>query len=138
VEWSNLSRTPPSRTLRQFAGTGFLFFTGVACWQGLVCGHAIPGLVFAGLAATIGPLGLLWPRTIRPVYLAAVVLAFPIGWLVSRTVLAILFFGLFTPLGLLFRLRGRDVLDLRFRPNAPTYWAPKPMPADLRRYFRQF
>ena len=43
------------------------------------------------------------------------VLAFPIGWTVSQVMLAMMFFGLFTPIGLVFRLIGRDPLH-RARP----------------------
>ena len=39
------------------------------------------------------------------------VLAFPIGWTVSQVMLALMFFGLFTPIGLVFRLIGRDPLQ---------------------------
>ena len=66
------------------------------------------------------------------------VLAFPIGWTVSQVMLAVMFFGLFTPIGLVFRLLGRDPLHRTRRPGLESYWAPKPAPADLRRYFKQF
>ena len=39
------------------------------------------------------------------------VLAFPIGWTVSQVILAVMFYGLFTPIGLVFRLIGRDPLQ---------------------------
>ena len=38
------------------------------------------------------------------------VLAFPIGWTVSQVILLLMFYGLFTPIGLVFRLIGRDPL----------------------------
>jgi hypothetical protein len=66
------------------------------------------------------------------------VLAFPIGWAVSLLTLGLVYYGLFTPLGLAFRLVGRDALGLRPRPGATTHWAPRPAVADVRRYFRQF
>ena len=66
------------------------------------------------------------------------VLAFPIGWTVSQVMLAVMFFGLFTPIGLVFRLIGRDPLHRTRRPELESYWAPKPTPTDLRRYFKQF
>ena len=66
------------------------------------------------------------------------VLAFPIGWTVSQVMLALMFFGLFMPIGLVFRLIGRDPLR-RTRPSGrESYWDPKPTPTDLRRYFKQF
>ena len=66
------------------------------------------------------------------------VLAFPIGWLVSQLVLALIFYGLITPLALVFRGRGRDPLQ-RARPASDeSLWRPKASPADVRRYFRQY
>ena len=59
---------------------------------------------------TLGPLGLIWPRLLRPIYVAWMVLAFPIGWTISQLILAVMFYGLFTPIGLVFRLIGRDPL----------------------------
>ncbi len=90
------------------------------------------------LALTFGPLGLFWPGALRPIFVGWMVLAFPIGWTVSLLVLALIFYGLFTPMALVFRLMGRDALDRLREPDRPSYWQPKPAPADLRRYFRQF
>jgi hypothetical protein len=88
------------------------------------------------VAVAVGVLGMIRPGLFRPIFVGAMMATFPIGWLVSRVVLAGLFYGLFTPLGLLFRLRGRDVLERR-RPNRDSYWVPKETPADVRAYFRQ-
>ena len=66
------------------------------------------------------------------------VLAFPIGWTVSLVLLGLVYYGLFLPIGLVFRLVGRDALGLRSQPDATTYWTSRPEMADVRRYFRQF
>jgi hypothetical protein len=52
-------------------------------------------------------------------------------------VLALLFFGVFTPVALLFKLIGRDVLARHQRPEVPTYWTAHPAVKDVRSYFRQ-
>ena len=96
--------------------------------------------VFAVLALTVGPIGLVRPGWLRPIYVSWMVLAFPIGWTVSQVIIGVMFYGVFTPIGLLFRLIGRDPLQLdrvRLR-GRETYWAPKPAPTSLRRYFQQF
>ena len=95
-------------------------------------------MALAALALMIGLLGLLWPRMIRPVYVGWMILAFPIGWTVSQAMLAVMFYGLFTPIGLLFRLIGRDPLHRARRGDLETYWSPKPSADDPRRYFKQF
>jgi hypothetical protein len=65
-------------------------------------------------------------------------LAFPIGWTATQIMVAVMFYGLFTPIGLIFRLLGRDPLQRAHRSEVASYWSPKPVPADVRRYFKQF
>src|SRR3954454_5391729 len=138
MRWSDIPFDPPARTLRQFAGLWLACFGGLAAWEWLARHHAGRALAFAALALTLGPLGLARPRLLRPVYVAWMILAFPIGWAVSQLILAILFFGLFTPIGLVFRIISRDPLHRARRPALETYWTPKATPADPRRYFKQF
>jgi hypothetical protein len=135
--WSDITFSPTQRTLRQFAQLWIVFFAGLALWHGAWRGQPALGLALVALALTIGPLGLLRPRSIRPIYIGWMVLAFPIGWMLSSLVLAIVYYGVITPIGLAFRLMGRDALRRRAR-KSDTYWQPKPPVTDVRRYFRQF
>ena len=123
--------------LRQFAALWIVFFGGLAAWHARIDDRAAITAVFAILAVTVGPLGLIAPSVIRPVFVAWTVLAFPIGWTVSRLVLLFLFGAIVTPLALIFRRRGRDLLQLERRSGAATYWVRKPAPPDLASYFRQ-
>jgi Saxitoxin biosynthesis operon protein SxtJ len=138
MRWSDIQFDPPRTTLRQFAGLWLAFFGGMALWQALVRGHATAGLCLAALALAIGLPGLARPEWLRPIYVGWMVLAFPIGWTISQLMLGLMFFGLFTPIGLVFRLIGRDPLQRARRDGVESYWTPKPAPADLRRYFKQF
>ncbi len=135
---SDLNFAPPARTLRQFAGLWLVFFAVLATARGLRDGVTSAALALAALALTVGPLGLWRPALVRPVYVAAVVLTFPLGWLTSRLLLAALYYGVFTPLGLALRLTGRDGLRLRPCPQQASYWAERPAPQDVSRYFHQF
>lgn len=138
MRWSDIPFDPPRATLRQFAGLWLVFFGGLALWQGLVRAQTGLATICAALALTIGPIGLIRPGWIRPIYVGWMVLAFPIGWTVSQVMLALMFYGLFTPIGLVFRLVGRDALHRARRPGVESYWTPKPAPAGPRSYFRQF
>jgi len=127
---------PPPRMLRQFAAL-WLAFGALLAWRtGVATGRPL-GLIVTGLAVAIGASGLLWPRTIRLPFLGMVLATWPIGWVVSHVVLAILFYLVFTPIGVAFRLAGRDVLSLR-RPVRGSHWLPRPPASALARYFRQF
>jgi hypothetical protein len=138
MRWSDIQFNPPRTTLRQFAWLWLAFFGGMALWQVLVRANTGLGLALAAFALIVGSLGLARPEWVRFIYVGWMVLAFPIGWTISQVMLALMFFGLFTPFGLVFRLIGRDPLQRTRRLNRESYWEPKPTPTDLKRYFKQF
>jgi hypothetical protein len=138
MNWSDLPLAPSSRTLRQFAALWIVFFTGLAYGRGSFLSNRPLAYGLAGLAIAIGLAGLARPRLIRPIFVVWMIVAFPIGWIVSRLLLACLFYGVFLPVGLCFRLFGRDLLNRRYDPNKETYWTRKPYATDLAGYFRQF
>src|SRR5262245_11252497 len=138
MRWADIPFDASHRTLRQFAGLWIVFFGALACYWGLGRDSPTAGVVLGVLALTVGVLGLVRPEAVRPVFAAWLVLAFPVGWAVSHLLLAVLYYGLFTPLALAFRLAGRDLLMRHRRPETESYWLPKPAVADLRRYYRQF
>lgn len=47
------------------------------------------------------------------------------GKIAARLLMAVLFYAVVTPIGLVMRLTGRDSLSLRRRPDAPSYWRPR-------------
>ncbi len=95
-------------------------------------------LVFIGLGLLAAFFSLVYPRANRGLYVAMAVIGAPIGFVVGYFIMAVLFYGMFAPLGGLFRLMGRDPLHRRFEPGSETYWA-DPRPARPREsYFRQF
>lgn len=138
MQWSDIPFHPDRRTLRQFAVLWLLFFGGMAAWQVLVRHRMGLGLSIGALAIVVGLAGLTRPEWIRLIFVGWMILAFPIGWTISQVVLLILFFGLFAPIGLVFRLIGRDPLHRARAVGVESYWTPKPAPADVRRYFKQF
>jgi hypothetical protein len=78
------------------------------------------------------------PGAVRWLFTGWMIVAFPIGWAVSHIMLAALFYGLFTPVALVFRTIGRDALRLRRDGAAATYWREKKVSGDVRDYLRQF
>lgn len=53
------------------------------------------------------------PRAITPLYRAWVWVGEKIGFVISRIILAVIFFGIFSPLGIIFRTFGRDILGIK-------------------------
>jgi Saxitoxin biosynthesis operon protein SxtJ len=137
MRWSEIDFHPSSRTMHQFAAMWLTFFGGLSIWAAskqmtwATCG-------LGGVALVGGVGGWLKPAMLRPIYSGWMVAAFPLGWLVSHVLLALLYFGLFTPLALAFKLLGRDALRRRREPDLVTYWAPKAAVSDVRSYFSPF
>lgn len=129
---------PDTKTLRQFAWGWGIFF-GVMAICKFAIQHRTQPATWLGIAAVTGVvLYLLVPVVFRWIFVLWMVLAYPIGWVISQIALALMFYGIITPVALIFRMTGRDRLR-RFKPaNATTYWIKKEMPADVRRYFRQY
>ena len=140
MQLSDIPWHPSARMLRQFAGLFVVFCGGLGCWEMLVRNRPLVGMGLAIASAIVGAIGLLAPMMLRPLFVGWIVLVFPVGWVVSRLTLAILFFGLFTPLALIFRLARRDPLALRVgsRRYTDTYWESRSDSRDVRAYFRQF
>lgn len=96
----------------------------------------------AGLWAAAGVVllsGVLCPLVLKPVFLCLTVLTFPIGWAISHLVLAAVFFLLFTPMALWFRMIRRDALRLRPASSRTSCWIPYPeKPLSPVSYYRPF
>jgi hypothetical protein len=138
MQWADVTKPPSVRTLRQFAGLWLLFFCGLAAWRALQSGLDPRVALMAIVGLGIGTLGLIRPPAVRFVYTAWMCAAFPIGWTMTRLVLGLLFFGLFTPVAIVFRVIGRDPLHRRSSRERQSYWSAKPGSADPGDYFRQF
>ena len=137
MNFSDIPRNPPERMLRQFAGLWILFFAAIA-WSQYFRSHNTRAAVIVGaIAVGIGVPGVFFPRFLKPVFVGWMILAFPVGWLVSRVILMLLFFGIFAPVGLCLRILGHDPLRLR-KPTVDSYWGKKSQQTRLRRYLKQF
>jgi hypothetical protein len=138
MKWSDIPFDPNRKVLRQFAALWLVFFLALGANQYWWQGRPRLGLALAVVAVLLGLPGLAWPTLLRRVFVAAMVLAFPIGWGVSLLLLAIVYFLVLTPVALFFRLRGRDWLGRRPAPDRKSFWEPKQTPLEVRSYFRQY
>jgi hypothetical protein len=137
MDWSEIPRHPSVGTLRWFAALGTMALGGATAWQFLVRGNTPFALLLAAVGLTFAAVGALWPVLLRPVFIGSLMVTFPLNWLVSHLALALVYYGLVTPLACFFRVIGRDILARRPAQGRDSYWAPKPVPADLKSYFHQ-
>ena len=129
---------PDRRTLVEFAAAGFVVLTLVSAPLALFRHDPRLAAILAAVGAILGLLGLIHPRLLRIPFVVASLVAWPIGLVVSQVALALLYFGMFTPIALLFRLLGRDALHRRLDPSAPSYWDAYDPDQGAERYFHTY
>lgn len=125
---------PTDRQLRQFGMVCFLALPTIAWFWGgstpIIAMLAVIGL----LCATAG---VLYPQALKPFFLALTLVATPIGIVIGELVMLTIYFGVFLPLSLLFRISQRDSLGLLIVRNQDSYWEVKKKPRDVASYYRQ-
>ena len=107
-------------------------------WQAADRAGALrPSLILAGVAVLLATLGVVAPRALRPVYLVWMGLSFPLGLVMTNLIVAIMFYVIFTPVGLVMRMGGRDPLQLK-RVSTGTCWIEREPAPPSKRYFHQY
>ena len=138
MDWSIVKAEPSRKVLRQFAGIWLVLFLGIAAQNQFLKSKPTAALACTIVALVVGLPGLLHPSLVRWIYSGSMVVAFPVGWCVSNLLLAAMYFGVITPIGLVRTWLGRDELGLRPARDRQSFWDPKPAPSDVSSYFRQY
>lgn len=134
IEWN-----PPVRHLKQFAAIWFPAFAaalGGIFWYRWGLQNA--AWTIWGIACILSIIGFFVPAFMRWVWIAVMLVTFPIGWVVSHLLMAMIFYLVFTPCGWIMRAVGYDPMQRRFDKHATTYWQERKQPEDTTGYFRQF
>jgi len=121
--WEEIKDIKSSKKdLRDFGitvGSGFFVLGGLFWWR---TGDFYP-LLFI-IAALLVFLGISLPGILKPFQKVWMSLAVVLGWLMTRLILIILFFLVITPISLLMKSLGKDILDIKFDRTARSYWVP--------------
>lgn len=109
-----------------------LIIVGVLRYRGVDLGRWFPGiLILAGLLMGVSFLA---PRCFRLPYRGVTTASFYAGQIVGRVILFFIFVLVLTPMGLLLRLCGKDLLGLK-RQAKESYWEPAKGKSKLDRQF---
>jgi ABC-type uncharacterized transport system permease subunit len=131
-----IEKNPSGRQLLVFglAWLAFFGFAGRLFWRH---GHHVPAGILLAAAALV-PLAGAFGRAIpRLAYVGLSYATYPMGFVASYVVLALVYFLVVTPIGLVMRLLGRDPLSRTFDPRAQTYWIAKDEKRTVESYFKQ-
>ena len=108
------------RSLRNFGltvGIAFGVLAALLFWRGR--SHYV---YLAWLSGAFILLGLLVPGVLRPVRKVWMTVAAGMGWVMTRVILAVMFFAVFTPIRFFAGLAGKRFLHLGFKESTASYW----------------
>lgn len=114
---------------RAFGFVMSVFFALLSSWPMLRYGKE-PQYVFLGIAVFFLLSAQALPVILRPLNILWTAFGLLLHLVMSPLILGILYFGLFTPIGLLMRVSGRDPLHRALDKNLPSYWIPRDSTRD--------
>lgn len=125
---------PTDRSFGLTVGGAFVVLAAVLWWgdSGLWPWlAAVGGVLIAG--------GIIAPRRLAPLNRLWMRFGLLLHRIVNPLIMGFLFFLTITPIGLILRLSGKDLLRLRLDPQAPSYWIerrpPGPKPETMRQQY---
>ena len=132
-------KDPTRRQLRQFGGLFLPAFLGLVAFLVRRSGASWNAPVtLLGVAVVSIATAIIEPRWLRLPFLGLQYVAYPIGFVLSYVLMAVVYFGVVTPVGLLVRTFRGDPLERKFDSEATTYWTSRKGPSSVERYFRPY
>jgi len=130
-----MAQVATRKELRQFGFLVGAVFTVIGLWPLVFRGEPLRlwAIVIGGLLIACG--GIL-PAVLWPVHKGWMWAGHILGWINTRILLGIVFYALVTPIGLVFRLMGKDPMSKRFN-ESNTYRVVRPPrpPAHMKYQF---
>lgn len=109
-----------TKQLRRFGLIVGGFFGVIGLWPALFRGEA-PRLWALAPAGLLIVAGLILPKSLEPAYRVWMAVGDVLGWVNTRIILGVIFYGLFVPMGLLMRLFGKASMRHTFDHTITTY-----------------
>jgi hypothetical protein len=131
-----INRAPGGRQLVVFAAA-WLVVLGLLGWESWHRGRLPAAEAAWALAAAIPIGGLVSRGFLRHVYIALSYATYPVGFVVSHVLLALVYYLALTPIGLTMRLFRHDPLARRFDRKAQSYWTTRGGAKPAESYFKQ-
>jgi hypothetical protein len=102
-------------------------------WRGKI--PLVVPVMVASIAAAALLTALIQPRWFRGIYRSGMTVSFHIGQTIGKVMLTAFFFLVVTPLSLLLRMCGKDLLEMKPDPADKTWWRPAKNNRDFDRMF---
>ena len=124
------------KKLREF---GFTLGTVFGAWGLWRLWRGTPyGPIALGISVFFLFFGAFFSEVLRPIEKAWMKLAEMIGAVMSRVVLCVLFYVVFTPIRLILTILGKDLMDRKWGEKKDTFWISRDITKTKESYERQF
>jgi len=97
---------------------GILLVIGL--WPMLLHGESLRVWV-VGVGGLLIGLGGLYPQSLAPIHKGWMWVGHLLGWINTRILLGLVFYGLITPIGIVLRVMGKDTMSQALSETGPTY-----------------
>ena len=108
------------KELRQFGLLVGAIFTVIGLWPLVFRGEPLR-LWAVGIGGLLIAFGGILPQLLAPIHTGWMWVGHILGWINTRILLSIVFYALLTPMGLVFRLMGKDTMRQAFAESSTTY-----------------
>ena len=108
------------KELRQFGLLVGAVFTVIGLWPLVFRGEPLR-LWAVGIGGLLIAFGGILPQLLAPIHKWWMWVGHILGWINTRILLGIVFYALLTPMGLVFRLMGKDTMRQAFAASSTTY-----------------
>lgn len=93
----------------------------IALWRG----RATYPYLYAA-AVVFAASGIAVPKMLTPLQKAWMAFSVAMGFVMSRVILSVIFYAVMTPIGLIMKAMGRDIIDERIEKPKASYWHKRP------------
>tara|TARA_Y100000739_G_C20351946_1_gene348178 strand:+ start:119 stop:532 length:414 start_codon:yes stop_codon:yes gene_type:complete len=78
--------------------------------------------IFIYLSGSFSGLGIIFPVLLRPIYISWMIFSIVLGWFMTRLILSLIFYLVITPIGLILKIIGKDLLELKKQEVNESFW----------------
>jgi hypothetical protein len=114
----------PKLSKQELRNFGLLSGTFIAVLFGLLLpwirGYALPPWPWV-IASILWSLAVLVPITLKPIFQVWMRIGLVLGWINTRIILGIIFYGMIMPMGIVMHLLNQDPMTRKFESHLQTY-----------------
>ncbi len=108
------------KQLRKFGLMVGSIFCAIGLWPAIIRNEN-PRLWALAIGVALLIPSLIMPRSLGPVYRVWMTAGEALGWINTRILLGVVFYGIITPMGLIMRLLGHDPMRREYEPGVESY-----------------